>query len=209
MKKDLNYFLKTQLSVILLFNFLLFMSYFPFVIFSLVYFYMYDKPAEPLAYSYFVSAVPLLVFFFSGLYYRNARHYYLSYVTPRFFLYSSGKTYKSKTPIERPQNIFMRHFPAFFPLLYSLAALYLYPRARFSPFYMLVNLPYNWIRVTPIWFFVFGNSKLNTFMFPMVLSCLTYAAFALGYLIGGLPAVAEFFNRSRMARPKKREQSPG
>ncbi|HRT82467.1 MAG TPA: hypothetical protein P5127_04845, partial [Oscillospiraceae bacterium] len=155
MKKDLNYFLKTQLSVILLFNFLLFMSYFPFVIFSLVYFYMYDKPAEPLAYSYFVSAVPLLVFFFSGLYYRNARHYYLSYVTPRFFLYSSGKTYKSKTPIERPQNIFMRHFPAFFPLLYSLAALYLYPRARFSPFYMLVNLPYNWIRVTPIWFFVF------------------------------------------------------
>lgn len=164
---------------------------------------MYDKASEPLFYSYLAAAVPVLVFFFFGLYYRNARHYYLSYVTPRFFLYSSGKTYKSKTPIQRPENALLNHFPAVFPLLYTLLATYLYQRARFSQLYMLVNLPYNWIRATPIWYFVFGNSKINTFMFPMVLSCLTYAAFVLGYFLGAVPALAQIFERGKEQKVKK------
>lgn len=181
----------------LVFNFVLLIAYIPLIIFSLIVFGMLDVQKGMDAYSYIACAVPVLVFFCCGVYYKNAKHYYLSYVTPRFILYAAGKTYKSKSVIVKPANIIMRYIPIVFPVIYTLGCGFFYEQARFNPLILLVNVPYNWIFLTPAWYLVFSGSALNSLFFPIILPIITYSFFLLGYLLGGLPLFDRFFKDKR------------
>lgn len=193
MKKSLTYFFKTQLTIMLVFNFVLLLAYIPLIIFSMVVFGMLGVQKGMDIYSYAACAVPVIVFFCCGVYYKNAKNYYLSYVTPRFILYAAGKTYKSKSAIEKPENILLRYLPIIFPIIYTLVCALFYGESRFNQLILLVNVPYNWIFLTPAWYMVFSDSKLNSLFFPIILPVITYTFFLFGYMLGDKAIFNRFF----------------
>lgn len=193
MKNGLIYFLKTQLTVTLVFNFFLLIAYIPFIIFSFVVFNMLDVQKGLDIYSYVACAVPVIVFFWCGVYYKNAKTYYLSSLTPRKVLFGTGKKDAIKPPIIRPKNIIMRYLPIIFPLVYTLVCGLFYEKARFNPFVLLVHTPYNWIFLTPAWYMIFSESSLNSLFLPIILPAVSYSFFFIGYLIGHKSFFHRFF----------------
>ncbi len=203
MKNSIAYFFKTQLTIMLVFNFVLLIAYIPLIIFSLVVFGMLHVQKGMDAYSYVACAVPIIVFFCCGVYYKNAKNYYLSYVTPRYLLFAAGKTYKSKSAIVRPENIFLRYLPIIFPVVYTLVCALFYGEARFNQLILLINIPYNWIFLTPAWYMVFSNSNLNSFFFPIILPVITYSFFFIGYVLGDKAMFKRFFKEKIKADSEK------
>ena len=197
MKNSLTYFFKTQLTVMLAFNFFLLIAYIPFVVFS---FFVFDVLAVQKgldAYAYITCAVPVIVFFCCGVYYRRASNYYLSSLSPRSLLFGPGKSDKPKIPIVKPANPVLRFIPIVFPLLYTLACGIFYDQTRFNQLLLLVNIPYNWIFLTPAWYMIFGNSSVNSLYFPIILPAVSYFVFFLGYLSGGSSVFNRFFKDKR------------
>ncbi|HZK39418.1 MAG TPA: hypothetical protein VFD23_04625 [Clostridia bacterium] len=191
MKNRLIYFFKTQLTVTLVFNFFLLLAYIPFIVFSFVVFNILDVQKGLDLYAYVACTVPIIVFFCCGVYYKNAKTYYVSSLTPRNVLLGTGKKGAIKPPIIRPKNIIMQYLPIVFPLMYTLACSFFYEKARFNPFVLLIHIPYNWIFLTPAWYMIFGESRLNSLTLPIVLPAVSYFFFLIGYLLGHKP----FFNR--------------
>ena len=197
MKNSLVYFFKTQLTITLVFNFFLLIAYIPFVVFSFVVFDMLEVQKGTDIYAYIACAVPVIVFFCCGVYYRNARHYYLSSLSPSSILFGTGKNIKPKIPIVKPANIVMRYLPIVFPLLYTLACGIFYDQTRFNQLLLLVNIPYNWIFLTPAWYMIFSNASVNSLYFPIILPAVSYFFFFAGFLSGELSLFDRFFNNKK------------
>lgn len=193
MKNSLTYFFKTQLTVMLVFNFFLLLAFIPFVVFSFVVFDMLDVQRGMDTFAYIACAVPVIVFFCCGVYYRNARYYYLSSLSPGSIIFGTGKNSKPKTPIVKPVNLIVRYLPVVFPLLYTLACGIFYDQTRFNQLLLLVNIPYNWIFLTPAWYMIFSNASINSLYFPIILSAISYFIFFLGFLLGASPVFNRFF----------------
>ena len=194
MKNGWLYFLKTQLTVTLVFNFFLLIAYIPFIVFSFVVFNMLDVQKGMDLYSYVACAVPVIVFFCCGVYYKNAKTYYLSSFTPRHILFGAGKKDSVKPPIIKPKNIILQYLPIIFPLIYTLVCALFYEKARFNPLILLVNTPYNWIFLTPAWYMVFSESRINSLFLPIILPAISYSFFFVGYLVGHKLFFIRFFN---------------
>lgn len=193
MKIGFSYFFKTQLTIMVLFNFILLLAYIPLILFSLIVFGMLDVNGGSQAYSVVACAVPVIVLFCCGVYYRNAKNYYFSHLVPRFFSYASGKQGLNKKPIIKPKSAIVRYVSAAFPIVYLLLICLFYEQARFNPLILLVNLPYNWIFLTPAWYLVFSETTLNDLFFPVFLPLAAYVFFFVGYLTGNLRVFDRFF----------------
>jgi len=202
MKIGLNYFFRTQLTVMLVFNFFLLLAYIPFVVFSFFVFDMLDVQNGTETYAYVACAVPVIVFFCCGVYYRNARHYYLSSLSPSSILFGTGKNSKPKIPIVKPANVIMRYLPILFPLLYTVFCSFFYEQARFNQLLLLVNIPYNWIFLTPVWYMIFSSSSLNSLFFPIILPAVSYFFFFAGFLSGESSLFDRFFKDRRKKASK-------
>lgn len=199
-KNQLTYFFKTQLTIMLVFNFFLLLAYIPFIIFSFVVFNMLEVKKGLDIYSYAACAVPVIVFFCCGVYYKNAKTYYLSSFTPRHILFGAGKKDSIKPPIVRPTNIILRYLPIIFPLIYTLVCGLFYEKVRFNPLILLVNTPYNWIFLTPAWYMVFSESRLNSLFLPIILPGVSYFFFFAGYLLGDKTPFKKFLkDKSKQA----------
>lgn len=197
MKNSLAYFFRTQLTVMLVFNFFLLLAYIPFVVFSFFVFDMLEVQRGMDTHAYVACAVPVIVFFCCGVYYRNARHYYLSSLSPGSILFGTGKNSRPKIPIIKPENLILRYLPIVFPLLYTLVCGIFYDQTRFNQLLLLVNIPFNWIFLTPAWYMIFSHSGINSLYFPIILPAVSYFVFFLGYLSGGLPVFNRFFKDTR------------
>jgi hypothetical protein len=157
---------------------------------------MLDVQKGMALYSYVACAVPVIVFFCCGVYYKNAKTYYLASLTPRHILFGTNKDGRAKPPIIRPKNIVWRYLPIVFPLIYTLACTLFYEQARFNPFILLVNAPYNWIFLTPAWYMIFSETSLNSLFFPIILPAVSYFFFLIGYLLGDKPLFSRFVKSS-------------
>ncbi len=199
MKNSLIYFLKTQLTIIFTFNFILLIAYIPLIIFSMIVFGMMNVQRGMDAYSYVACAVPVIVFFCCGVYYKNTKYYSLSSVLPKFVFFAAGKDFKGKTEIVKPGNIILRYLPVVFPLIYTLVTGLFYEKVKFHQIVLLVNVPYNWIFLTPAWYMIFSGSTLNSLFFPIILPMISYFMFIIGYAFGDKSIFIRFFKEKKKA----------
>ena len=178
-KDGLIYFIKTQLMISIVFNFVLVLSYLMVLMFFYAIYGMIDgitgrSTTSSTTAELIYLTIPLLVFFVCGLYYTQKK---------------------------KPGMLFARYFSVVFPIIVILFSWLFYAKIYVMDYEIpLTSLPYNWIYFTPIGFFItegteIGSSDASGTFIIWILPLITYVLFLTGYILGEIPFSIRFWGK--------------